>query len=106
MFVTIQEHSPLYQLCSGKEDASEAAVAEWVRALDWRPYRPGVPLRQLIRFGTLALPFTPLCQCLSKEILKAVGTFYLVSMAGKVKAPTSLHWKCVTCRGLHHAALH
>ena len=26
MFVTTQEHSPLYRLCSGKEDASEAVT--------------------------------------------------------------------------------
>ena len=26
-------------------------------------------------FGTLAIPFTPLCQCLSEETLKAVGHF-------------------------------
>ena len=43
-----------------------------------------IPLRQL-RFGTLAILFTPLCQCLSEETLKAVGPFYLVSMPGKVK---------------------
>ena len=41
------------------------------------------------RFGTLAIPFTPLCQCLSEETLKAV---YLVSMPGEVKYPTSPHW--------------
>ena len=39
--------------------------------------------------------------CLSDETLKAVGPFYLVSMPGEVKDPTSLHWKCVTRRGLH-----
>ena len=39
--------------------------------------------------------------CRSDETLKAVGPFYLVSMPGEVKDPTSLHWKCVTCRGLH-----
>ena len=44
-------------------------VAEWVRVLDWRPGGPGPGLR----FGTLAIPFTPLCQCLSEETLKAVG---------------------------------
>ena len=44
------------------------------------------------RFGTLAIPFTPLCQCLSDETLKAVGPFYLVSMPGEVKYPTSPHW--------------
>ena len=46
-----------------------------------------------------------LCQCLSEETLKAVGPFYPVSMPGEVKDPTSLHWKCVTCRGLHHPLL-
>ena len=33
-----------------------------------------------------------LCQCLSDETLKAVGPFYLVSMPGEVKDPTSPHW--------------
>ena len=45
-----------------------------------------------LRFGTLAIPFTPLRQCLSEETLKAVGPFYLVSMPGEVKDPTSPHW--------------
>ena len=42
-----------------------------------------------LRFGTwsLAIPFTPPCQCLSDETLKAVGPFYLVSMPGEVKDP-------------------
>ena len=39
-------------------------------------------------FGTLAIP-TPFCRCLSDEILKAVGPFYLVSMPAEVKYPTS-----------------
>ena len=39
-------------------------------------------------FGTLAIPFTPLCQYLSEETLKVVGPFYLVSMPGEVKDPT------------------
>ena len=43
-------------------------------------------------FGTLAIPLTLLCQCLSDETLKAVGPFYLVSMPGEVKDPTSQHW--------------
>ena len=43
--------------------------------------------------------------CLSDETLKAIGPFYLVSMPGEVKDPTSLHWKCVTCRGLHNTTL-
>ena len=41
-------------------------------------------------FGTLAIPFTPLCQCLSDETVKAVGPFYLVSMPGYSKR--SHHW--------------
>ena len=43
-------------------------------------------------FGTLAIPFTSLCQCLSDETVKVVGPFYLVSMPGEVKDPTSPHW--------------
>ena len=34
----------------------------------------------------------PACQCLSDETVKAVGPFYLVSMPGEVKDPTSPHW--------------
>ena len=34
-----------------------------------------------VLFGTLAIPF---CQCLSDEIVKTVGPFYLVSMPGEV----------------------
>ena len=34
-------------------------------------------------FGTLAIPFTP---------FRSVGPFYLVSMLGEVKSPTSPHW--------------
>ena len=44
------------------------------------------------KFGTLAIPLTLLCQCLSDETLRAVGPFYLVSMPGEVKDPTSPHW--------------
>ena len=43
-------------------------------------------------FGTLAIPFTPLCQCLSDESVKSVGPFYLVSMPWELKYPTSPHW--------------
>ena len=39
-------------------------------------------------FGTLAILFASLCQCLSEETLKAIGPFYLVSMPGEVKDPT------------------
>ena len=47
-------------------------------------------------FGTLAIPLTLLCQCLSDETLKAVGPFYLVSMPGEVKDPTESALECVT----------
>ena len=65
-------------------------MAEWVKVLYWRPGSPGFESRcgNLIRFGTLAIPFILLCQCLSEETLKAVGPFYLVSMPGEVKEPT------------------
>ena len=53
-----------------------------------------IPLRQL-RFGTLAIQFTPLCQRLSEETLQSIGPFYLVSMPEEVKDPASTHWKCV-----------
>ena len=78
--------------------ATGGAVAEWVRALAWngdRTFPAGFDNPTSVktfRFGTLAIPLTPLCQCLSEETLKAVGPFYLVSMPGEVKDPTSLHW--------------
>ena len=85
----------------------KGAVAEWVRALAWTGDRT-VPAGfeshcGKLRFGTLAIAFTLLCQRLLEKTLKVVGPFYLVSMPGEVKDPTSLHWKCVTCRGLHHS---
>ena len=82
-------------------------MAEWVRALDWRPGGPGFESHSgQLRFGTLAIPFTPLCQCLSEETLKAVGPFYLVSIPGEVKDPTMQSaLECVTCRGLHNPLL-
>ena len=52
-------------------------MAEWVRRVRFLLWQ--------LRFGILAIPFTPLCQCLSEETLKAVGPFYLVSMPGEVK---------------------
>ena len=83
------------------------------------PLEPGV----IIRCKILALYIRDCVSlCLSDETLKAVGPLYLVSssssfllcraafdatlshtmsMPGGVKYPTSLHWKCVTCRGLH-----
>ena len=65
-------------------------------AVDWRPdgqwFESRCGKNFSLRFGTLAIPFTPPCQCLSDETLKAVGPFYLVSMPGEVKYPTSPHW--------------
>ena len=69
-------------------------LAAGLVGLDWRPDGPGrvrIPLGKTFRFGTLPIPFTSLCQCLSEETLKAVGPFYLVSMPGEVKYPTSPH---------------
>ena len=47
---------------------------------EWEERRPAtgqsmvrLPLRATLRFGTLAIPLTLLCQCLSDETLKAVG---------------------------------
>ena len=78
-------------------------MAQWLEHADNRVIAGSNPAEAV--WKTLAISFTPLCQCLSEETLKAVGPFYLVSMPGEVKDPTSLHWKCVTCRGLHHPLL-
>ncbi len=67
---------------------------------------PGQGMFFVIRCKNLALNITDcLSLCLLEETLKAVGPFYLVSMPGEVKDPTSLHRKCVTCRGLHNTTL-
>ena len=60
-------------------------MAEWVRALDWRPDGPGFESHcgKTFRFGTLAIPFTPLCQCLSEETLKATHSINS-SQAGRL----------------------
>ena len=80
----------------GRGGARAMAVAEWVRALAGTGDRTVLAGFEShcgkLRFGTLAIPFTPICQCLSEETLKAVGPFYLVSMPGEVKDPTSPHW--------------
>ena len=67
----------------------------------WSGFAPRTG-RRIIRCRNLALYITDCVSlCLSDETLKAVGPFYLVSMPGEVKYPTSLHWRYVTCRGLH-----
>ena len=67
-----------------RTNALGGAVVEWVRALACtgdRTVRDGFESHcGQLRFGTLAIQFTPPCQCLSEETLKAVGSFYLVSM--------------------------
>ena len=63
-------------------------LERWLGLAADGPGRVRIPHRQLF-FGTLAIPFTPLCQCLSKETLEAVGSFYLVK--DEVKDPTSPH---------------
>ena len=57
------------------------------------PLKPPMPWDPLPPGGTLIF-LGSLCQwqCLSDETLKAIGTFYLVSMPGEVKDPTSPHW--------------
>ena len=55
-------------------------MAEWVRALACTGDRNVLAGFEShcgkLRFGTLAIPFTPLCQCLSEETLTAVGPVY------------------------------
>ena len=64
-------------------------MSEWVRALDWQPGGPWLESRcgNLIRFGTLAIPFTPLGQCLSEETLKVRGPFYWADMPPDTDCP-------------------
>ena len=89
---------PRVRLGRRGRDGVEGAVAEWVRALACAGDRTVLIGFEShcgkLCFGTLAIPFTPLCQCLSEETLKAVGPLYLVSMAmpGEVNDPSSPHW--------------
>ena len=52
-------------------------MAEWVRASTGdRTIDGSSPTSvKTFLFGTLAIPLTPLCQCLSDETVKAVGPF-------------------------------
>ena len=64
------------------------AVAQWLeRATDNRVIAGSNPIEAFWKLQ-MAISFTPLCQCLSEETVKAVGPFYLVSMPGEVKDPT------------------
>ena len=80
-------------------------AVQWLaRTVITRPARVRFPdqAASIIRFKNLALYIRDCVSlCLSDESLKSVGPFYLVSMPGEVKYPTSLHWKGVTCLGLH-----
>ncbi len=73
-----------------------------LRALDWvvlcsNPAEATYFASELWQFRL------PRFASLSEETLEAVGPFYqiLVSMPMEATDPTSLHCKCVTCRGLH-----
>ena len=73
-----------------------------VRAHDWRVASEGSCVRILSgrAAAEFEILFTPFCQCLLEETLKAVGPLYMVSMPGEVKYPSILHrGKCVNCRG-------
>ena len=74
------------------------STSAWHAAVRGSLPGPGTLLGLKTWLSTLEIVYL---MCLSDETLKAVGPFYLVSMPGEVKDPTSLHWKCVSCRGLH-----
>ena len=88
------EKGAVAEWVSGERWPKGGAVAEWVRAWTGDRTVDGSSPTSVKTFllGTLAIRFTPLCQCLSDETVKAVGPFYLVSMPGGVKDPTSPHW--------------
>ena len=78
-------------------------MAEWVRAIIQLERRPAtgrsmvrVPLRKTFRFGTLAILFTPLCQCLSEETVKTVGPFLSGVYARGSKSSHQSALECVT----------
>ena len=72
-------------------------MAEWVRALAWNGDRT-FPAGFKPHFGknfsrrNFGNSVYSACQCLSDETVKTVGPFYMVSMPGEVKDPTSPHW--------------
>ena len=81
---------------------------QWLaRSLITRPVRVRFPdqAARIIRCKNLALYIRDCVSlCLSDETLKAVGPFYEVLSgvyARGSKRSTRLHWKYVTCRGLH-----
>ena len=76
------------QSCGDLFEVELKRGARWFsgKAQDWWS-QVRILLAQLC-FGTLAIRFIPLCQCLSEETQKAVGPFYLVSMPEDLKDPT------------------
>ena len=78
---------------SGRKQVQSRVCTPSLRAsIGDRTIDGSTPTAGDFEFGTLAIPLTLLCQCLSDETLKAVGPFHLVSMPGEVKDPTSPHW--------------
>ena len=76
-------------------------MVEWVRALACTGDRTVLAGFEShcgkLCFGTLAIPFTPLCQCLSEETLKAVGPLELSGVyarGSKISHQSAL--ECVT----------
>ena len=67
------------------------AVAEWVRALDWRLGGPG--------FASCSGNFTfKLWQFRLPRFARDTNSCRsLLSMSGEVKDHSSLNWKCITC---------
>ena len=74
--------------------AEWGAVAEWVRALDLRPDGPGFESHCGNLFASELWQFRlpRFASVFRRRHSKAVGPFYLVSMPGEVKDPTSPHW--------------
>ena len=71
-------------------------MAEWIRALACtgdRTVRDGFESHcGQLRFGTFGNSVYPALSVSFGGDTKAVGPFYLVSMPGEVKDPTSPHW--------------
>ena len=89
MYKTLKYSNNRHSISSATSPAKNKGTAKHNR-MEAKKVR--IPLRKTFRFGSLAIPFTLLCQCHSEETINAVGPFYLVSMPGEVKDPTSPHW--------------
>ena len=77
---------PQLPSCFGRMSIRGIWVAQWLeRRTGDREVLGSNPGRAASE--VLALPFTPLCKCLSEETPLAVGPFHPVSMPGEVKYP-------------------